>query len=173
MAAYRISVTFERFDDVLLFRLIGTIGVYVIWDSQARAKPTYIGEGVLLKRFADHSRHDGHRFAQPWNGYVARIDGSTSRVHKAEAAAVERLLLDVARDTDRMPRINRSPGSAFHVRALCRDDRLRVSIKGYDPLLPPREARRLIQPKVIDVWRDGRTFEFAHDWRLRRLRRAL
>ena len=67
---YTIRAEFQRFRDVNLIDLIGAMGVYVIWDARAKARPTYIGESNILKRFTDHVRRDGRRFAQPWNGYV-------------------------------------------------------------------------------------------------------
>jgi hypothetical protein len=168
---YTIHAHFYRFADVNFGSLIGAVGVYIIWDAQAIAKPTYIGEGIVLKRFTEHTRRDTRRFPRPWHGYVALISGSTRGVHKYESLAIERLLLDVARDTDRLPSANRRPGSAKAVVSFCRNELLRVFVRGFDPLLPPREARPLQRPKLIDAWlKDERPYTFAHDWRLRRLR---
>jgi hypothetical protein len=61
----------------------------VLWDSQARARPSYIGEGNILKRLvAEHAA----RFALPRDGYAAPLDGSAQRA-KADAEIVEALLL--------------------------------------------------------------------------------
>ncbi len=49
---------------------------------------------------------------------------------------------------------------------------LRVAVRGYDPLIAPKEARRLTRVKEIKVWRDGGSYGFDHDWRLRRVRKA-
>lgn len=171
---YTIDVEFQRFRDVNLTELIGAIGVYVIWDSRAIARPTYIGEGNILKRFTDHVQRDGRRFAYPWNGYVAIIFGSTRSVHKEESKAVERLLLDVADDTDRMPIVNVHPGSGSSVLHFCRNETLRVAVFGYDPLLPPAKARPLSTPREIKAWFDGvDDYQFDHIWRLRKLRQPI
>src|ERR1700674_2997394 len=77
---YTICAEFQRFRDVNLVELIGATGVYVIWDARAKARPTYIGEGNILKRFTDHVKRHNRRFAHPWNGYVAIIAGSTRDV---------------------------------------------------------------------------------------------
>ena len=168
---YTIQANFERFRDVSLSDLIGAIGVYVIWDARARARSTYIGEGNILKRFTDHVRRDGQRFAHPWNGYIAIISGSTHQVHKAESRAVERLLLDVANATDRFPTANIQPGSWSAVKRFCRDETLRVSVLSYDPLVPPSEVRLLSRSKRIKArLNDSGVIEVEHDWRLRRLR---
>jgi hypothetical protein len=169
---YTIRAHFQRFVDVLLPDLIGAKGVYVVWDSQARARPTYIGEGTVLKRLADHAARAGRRFAYPWDGYVALFSGSTRNVHKDEGCVVERLLLDVAGDTDRLPIVNSSPGSAAAVARLCRDEMLRVAISGFDPLIPPREARPLRTVKTISATWCDEGYECNHAWRLRRLRQG-
>lgn len=169
---HTIRAEFQRFRDVDLSELIGAVGVYVIWDAHARARPTYIGEGNILKRFTDHVARDGRRFTHPWNGYVSIIFGSTHEVHKDESRTVERLLLDVARDTDRMP-INVHPGSASAVRSLCRRETLRVAVSGYDPLTPPAEARPLSFAKEIKARNNGHDdYCIEHNWRLRRRRAA-
>lgn len=169
---HTIYADFQRFREVDLSELIGAVGVYVIWDAHAKARPTYIGEGNILKRFTDHAARDGRRFSHPWNGYVSIISGSTYGVHKDEASTVERLLLDVARDTDRMP-INTHPGSASAVRFLCRRETLRVVISRYDPLTPPAEGRPLSRIKEIKAWNDGHDdYCFDHNWRFRRRRAA-
>jgi hypothetical protein len=171
---YSIYARFQRFRDVNLADLIGAIGVYVIWDARARARPTYIGEGNILKRFTEHVTRDGHRFAHPWNGYVAIIAGSTRDVHKSESTIVERLILDVAKDTDRKPQVNVHPGHISQVISFCSDEMLRVAVSGYDPLIHPAESKPLSRLKEIKVWSeaDG-VYSFAHNWRLRRVRRPI
>ena len=89
-----------------------------------------------------------------------------------ESLAVERLLLDVARDTDRDPAVNVRPGASSIVRLLCEvEPTLRVAVRGYDPLLPPRESRPLAKVKQIKAWHlDADTYDLVHDWRHRRRR---
>lgn len=72
-----IYAEFQRFRDVNLVELIGATGVYVIWDARAKARPTYIGEGNILKRITDHVKRHNRRFAHHWNGYVAIIAGTS------------------------------------------------------------------------------------------------
>src|SRR4051794_12210814 len=134
---YTIRADFQRFGDIHIGDLFGQTGIYVLWDAKAKARPTYIGEGSILKRLADHARRDARRFAQPIDGYIAVVSGSSRGIHKSESLAVERLLLDVARETDRLPSINVRPGAGSVIRLLCRDELLRIAIRGYDPLCPP------------------------------------
>jgi hypothetical protein len=173
---YTIYADFQRFRDLDLAELIGATGVYVIWDSHAKARPTYIGEGNILKRFTDHVKRDNRRFAHPWNGYVAIIAGSTRDVHKTESTVVERLILDVAKDTDRSPQVNVHPGNAHRVLRFCRDETLRIAVSGYDPLMNPIESKPLHRAKEIKVWVSDVSldnYEFDHDWHLRRLRQPI
>jgi hypothetical protein len=168
---YTIQADFQRFRDVNLAELIGATGVYVIWDARAKARPTYIGEGTILERFTKHVNRDAGQFAFPWNGYVAIMAGSTRGVHKNESRVVERLLLDVAANTDRLPAANRSPGCASIVHAFSEKQTLRVAVYGYDPLLPPSEARPFSKAKWITARVvDCNTCEVSHDWYHRRRR---
>ena len=168
---YSITTDFYRFSEVNLADMIGATGVYVIWDARAIARPTYIGEGNILKRFTDHTRRDARRFPLPWDGYVALISGSTHAVHKSESLAVERLLLDVARDTERLPVANKNPGSAAAVLSFCKDELLRVAVRGFDPLMPPNQNRSLTRVKEIKAWVDDEyPYSFDHYWKLRKLR---
>src|SRR5438445_8388965 len=139
-----IRVSFDRISEITLPDLIEAVGVYVIWDGQARARPTYIGEGTILKRLADHSS----RFAKPFDGYIAILGDKSSTTAKHEAEIVEALLLAVAEATDRLPPHNVAPGKAHRIAKGFRSRGvLRVSVAGYDPLGVPWQTRRLASPK--------------------------
>ena len=173
---YTIHAEFQRFRDINLVELIGASGVYVIWDARSKARPTYIGEGNILKRFTDHVKRDNRRFAHPWNGYVAIIAGSTRDVHKYESTVVERLILDVAEITDRKPQVNVHPGHIGRVLRFCRDEMLRIAVSGYDPLIPPAEAKPLPRVKEIKATASADSddeYDFTHDWSLRRIRQPI
>jgi hypothetical protein len=170
---YTIRLDFQRFIDLDLRGLIGTIGVYVIWDARAKAQPTYIGEGTILRRFAHHVTRDGRRFARPWDGYVAVMSGSTKDVHKAEARVAERILLDIAFLNDLSPGVNRHPGNAAIVCDYCESEMLQIVVAGYDPLAAPKGARLLTRTKRIKVWLEETGYVLKADWRLRRLRQPI
>jgi len=147
----------------------------VIWDARAIARPTYIGEGNILKRFADHASRQEKKFARPVDGYLAILGERSVGYHKSHGCVVEYLLLRVAAETDRVPSINRHPGKATLVRFLCdREPTLRVAITGFDPFANPSRARMLPSRKEIKVWL-GREEELQveHDWNRRRLRAPL
>jgi len=161
-----INPTFERLSNVSVTRLLGCMGTYVIWDSQAKARPTYIGEGNVLKRLV---LHEG-RFARPLDGYVALSEAETWQRAKSYAEILEAFLLKIAEATDRSPSVNRVAGKLRGLESIFRSHgTVRVNVRGFDPFQPPWAARRLALAKIITV-RDrsdvGVTME--HDWRLRR-----
>lgn len=163
-----IRIKFDRLHDHSVADLAGAVGVYVIWAGRSAAKPTYIGEGTILKRLADHVG----RFNHPWDGYVAitgELGGATA---KREAEIAEALLLEVARRVDRYPTANKAPGKVNRVDRIFRSHGLlRVRVSGYDPLAIPWQGGRMRQTKLIrleDVDRAGMFIAIEHDWRLRR-----
>jgi hypothetical protein len=169
---HTIRVNSIRFHDLHIGDLFGRVGVYVIWDARAKARPTYIGEGNILTRFADHSNRDKRKFARPLDGYVALLGDKQEKYAKFEGKAVERLLLDVAKDTDREPTVNINPGAASVVGLLCEtESTLRIVVQGCDPFFHPGHFHRLEKSKEIKAWLcQRREYEMTHDWRLRRLR---
>jgi hypothetical protein len=155
-----VSARFEHFDEVRLTDLIGAIGVYVIWDSLSVVRPTYIGEGNILKRLSDHV---SRRFGFPWSGYIAVIEPASSiQVMKNEAKAVEHLLLEVGVHTRRSPKKNSHPGARSMIDEWCKREQVRVNVSGFDPYVNPRTGRRLERTKRIKIHRDG---AIEHDWR--------
>jgi len=163
-----VRAAFERLNDVPLSDLIGVVGVYVIWDGRAVARPTYIGEGTILDRIGQHAS----RFSRPFDGYVALIGDWSSAKAKREAEILEAVLLAVARHTDRWPTQNKAPGKTHGFERVFRSHgTLRINVSGYDPLLVPGRTPRLTSPKVATVryLADGLPYELEHGWRLRRL----
>jgi hypothetical protein len=58
----------------------------------------------------------------------------------------------------------------------CRDEMLRIAVSGYDPLIPPAEAKPLPRVKEIKVTASADSddeYDFTHDWSLRRIRRPI
>jgi len=162
-----IRARFDRLTELRVVDLVRAVGVYVIWDGQARARPTYIGEGTVLTRLADHA----NRFTPPFDGYVAILGDTSSRTAKREAEIVEALLLAVAEDTDRLPPHNKAPGKTTGIERIFRSHGvLRASISGYDPLGIPWQSRRLAAAKTIRLEHLGLgALDVRHGWRLRRL----
>lgn len=159
---------FLRLDEVAFPALIGAVGTYVIWDGRARARATYLGEGVLLERFAKHAG----RFAWPFGGFVAVTGDWTSARSKRDAEILEAVLLVIADDTDRLPIHNRSPGKVSRIRRVFQSHgTLRIRVTGLDPLMIPEQARPLQAPKVATVRfvAPEEPYTVEHPWRRRRL----
>lgn len=165
-----VQAEFMRFDEVALSSLIGAMGVYVLWDGKSRVQPSYIGEGAILERLAQHAK----RFAWPLDGYVAVMgDWSTLRT-KRQAEVVEAVLLLVAGDTNRTPVHNDAAGKLTAVRTLLRGHRrLRVKVIGRDPLQSPWRSQRLAGSKwaTFTVERGHADYMLDHEWHRRRATR--
>jgi len=160
-----INVIFQRLTDSTISDLLGEMGVYVIWDGFAKRRPTYIGEGNILRRLVEHE----NRFIKPFDGFTTVLS-SPNIPHqraKAEGTIVEAMLLWVANDTDRRPSVNVASG---RLRAL--DDifqqhgTVRINVTGLDPLQPPEAFPRIkgVKRIVLRAGSDG-GIEMEHEWR--------
>lgn len=166
-----IDIHFEKMTYMPITYVLGSIGVYVIWDSQAKARPSYIGEGNILKRLVEHN----NRFARPLDGYVALLDISPWQRAKADAEIVEALLLEIASATDRSPSVNVAWGKLRRVEGIFeRHGTLRVNVRGFDPFIHPATARPLVATKRITVRPDNDGDMLCeHNWKWRsRYRKA-
>ena len=161
-----LGAEFVRLQEFSICDLIGAVGVYVIWDGKARARPSYIGEGVILERF---SKHAG-RFPWPFDGYVAITGTKDSGEAKRDAMVLEAVLLSVSHDTDRFPNHNESFGKTTHVVKILRSHNLlRIRVTGLDPLIAPGQAQKLSNAKVARIrYENGASgFSMGRDQALR------
>ena len=162
-----IRAEFCRLDELPLPLLIGAVGTYVIWDGKAQGRATYLGEGVILERFAKHAS----TFAWPFAGYAAITGDWTTDKAKGDAEIIEAVLLAVAAATDRLPTHNEAPGKVRRIHKIFRSHgTLRIRVTGWDPFLIPEQSRPLEPAKVATVRfvGDGSPYELTHDWRQRR-----
>lgn len=165
---YTIRVCFDRFEEIPLPDLFGAVGVYIIWDGRQRARPSYIGQGNILKRLSRRG-HNGEKFAQPIRGYTAVLGDTSRKFYRGDSKIVETLLLEVAEEVDRWPTKNGQRGANTGIdRIFQKHGVLKVIVDGYDPLLPPWTAQPLINNKVIELRRLRDEIVLDHDWRMRR-----
>jgi hypothetical protein len=164
-----IDAEFRRLEDLSLVDVYDEIGTYVIWCGKAIARPSYIGEGEVLRRFADHLNKPWA--TRPLAGTMALFDGARS---KSEAQLVEAALLAVADLVDRYPVHNKAKGRAGA--ALYRLLRLqnhnvgtiRIVVSGQDPLLPPEGPAMRGTKWIVYRWnRDGSWQIVEHGWNRR------
>jgi hypothetical protein len=160
-----INLKFFRFDKTPFSILFRAIGVYVIWDSRQIIRPSYIGEGNILERFAkEHTR----RFSRPIDGYVAIWGDISNRSHKPDVRISERLLLKVAELIDRYPTVNKAPGFLKPIRDVFENHGvLKINATGYDPFFRPWSPHPLNTKKFIHLRRQGNQIEITHSWRRR------
>jgi hypothetical protein len=161
-----INAEFKRLCDMALDRLPGAIGVYVLWSSKSWVRPTYLGEGLILERFAAHAG----KFPIPLEGTISILDNGTQKAIKTNAEIVEALLLYIAEEIDRFPSQNKNVGKHGQIeKVFTSHGVLRIRITGYDPLLGPRSSR-MNKEKIITLQtnRFGE-IELSHPWKLRPL----
>jgi hypothetical protein len=160
-----INLNFHRFDRTPFSVLFRAIGVYVIWDGRQIIRPSYIGEGNILERFAkEHTK----RFSRPIDGYVSILGDISNRHLKADARICERLLLEVGKLIDRYPTVNVSKGFLKPIRDVFENHGvLRVNVRGFDPFFPPWSPHTLATKKDIELRRYGHQVGITHGWRRR------
>lgn len=165
-----IHADFVDFEEIPFSALFRSVGVYVIWDARQMARPSYIGEGDILRRFAtEHSR----RFHAPILGYAAILGDDRTKAPKQEAESLESLLLLAADSTDRLPTVNAAPPRWSTVERLVgRWGTIRVRLDGVDPLSPPWKRARSLAGQRITVRPKDDAESFSHPWRRRRKQRA-
>lgn len=81
-----INAHFESLHVLPVSALFGAIGVYVIWSARADARPSYMGEGKLIRRFVNEHVE---RFGTNMSGYVAILTDRTAKQLKSDAEIVE------------------------------------------------------------------------------------
>lgn len=158
-----INVKFVRLRDVTLDRLPQSVGIYVLWSGKSVVRPAYMGEGIVLKRLANHS----DILSQPLEGVIA-ILGDDSPKTKRDAEMVEAVLLWIAREVDRLPTKNYNEGKWSRVKKVFRGHgTLRINITGFDPLLDPRKPAMNKKKTIsLSLDSDGDTV-IDHPWKTR------
>ena len=151
---HSIHVRFESIDEVSIGQIFGAYGVYVLWRPSARVGPSYIGEGVLFKRLAEHVR-----WATPNARGVVAVLGIPSsaaerRALKRDGEIVEAILIDVARTTRRGATRNEQAGKDTGLRKLFRRHGIvRIHIDGRHPFRRPGSSASLLPRKqVMTLW---------------------
>lgn len=165
-----INADFRRFPDWSVSDLLGEMGVYVLWDGLAKRRPTYIGEGNILKRLVEHEG----RFTKPLDGFCAILSGPGISPQRAKSTGtiVEAVFLRVAEETDRTPSVNVAPGQLRALEDIFRQHgTIRINVSGLDPLQPPENSPRIREVKrIILRARKNGEVELEHEWRyLRRV----
>jgi hypothetical protein len=135
-----INAYFQRLNEISVADLFETIGTYVLWDSQAKVRPSYIGEGDLLSRLSSHYM----KFAKPLNGYVAVLGDWSRKYYKTDGEVVEAVLLVISKRIGCYPLHNRQRGSTTAIDKAFRYDRVvKVRVGGFDPFNAPLNAKPL------------------------------
>ena len=161
---HKIHAHFSRFWETPIETLLHAYGVYVLWDGRSQARPCYIGEGDILARLTSHRK----KFARPISGYLAILDEKYSAQIKRDCQILEAMLLHIGMESDREPTQNRQGGKFSRIEPIFnRHGVMRLTISGYDPLMPPAESRLITKNRII---RYSEEEGIKHPWRLRKIR---
>ncbi len=156
-------IEFRSFRSLNLLDLIGLNGVYVIWDSMAQDRPSYIGAGNLLKCLGEDLKNDSTPFTYPIEGFIAVGGGAEQESSLIVTKAIKHLLLDVASDINRAPKVSSHPELEALLRVLSENETLQVPIRGYDPFTAPRGACPMNPVRDITAWAlDGEDYGMEH-----------
>ena len=164
-----IHADFECLETMPVTALFGAIGVYVLWSRRADVRPSYIGEGNLIARFA--SEHIG-RFGDRMSGYAAIMDASTERRCKSDAEILETILLEIGAEIGQCPVQNDSRGKRKGIRKHYDDGHnvIRLNLTGYHPLRWESKLRGRTEITARLAWdsdEDQLGIDVSHPWRRR------
>ncbi|MGD0090323.1 MAG: hypothetical protein ABSE73_10425 [Planctomycetota bacterium] len=164
---HTIDLTFRRAGDWTLEELMDGIGVYCLWSGNAKERPSYLGEGDVLKRIVtDHMRDSNKVGRTVFDGFIAIRGYKPDAQAKEDCQIAEALLLFVAERTDRAPTHNKNLGLQTKVEEMMRKHpTLRLTVRGCDPLRPP--GCQPIDKKGFTVHQRGNELCFDCDWRKR------
>ena len=152
---------FRLLREVKVSELIDAIGVYVLWDADAKDYPSYIGWGTILRSLAKYAERHDQGSAHPWNCYIAIMKGCTAQATRTESDTVGGMLMGVANDIFPLFHANVRPDmTAFH----CQKTQ-RVAISGWDPFAAPN--RPVSRRHEIRVRRVENGYSIGHTWRPR------
>ncbi|TAL36623.1 MAG: hypothetical protein EPN93_07305 [Spirochaetes bacterium] len=158
-----LTVIFEKFEDYDFRDILYGLGVYVIWDSKSKAKPTYIGEGDIWNRFTQHR----NRFAEPIDGYIALLEGTTNVVKK-QSQIIEAALLEVAKTIDLFPNHNKKNGNWNHIdKVFDKHGVLKIYFEGMNPFKNPASHNTPMKNRKevrITYNNTDNILEYDHNW---------
>ena len=154
---YSIKLNFRPFNKITHEEILGSYGVYILWDSTAKVKPTYIGEGYLIDRLSEH-----YKDRRSFKGLIAITKD------KKDAEIAEAIILLVAEQINRSPSQNIKAGKLFsHVNNIFREHgKLKITISGRHPFKKPGAVGSLLQDKAeISLYNIGDEVLIGHQFR--------
>lgn len=155
---------FCKLSDANIADYFGVVGVYILWDSQAKNVPSYIGEGGIFKRFSEHEKN----YAHPIDGYVSiggyAKDGIKS--YKTDSELLEAVLLHIAARIGKEPKHNQQKNIRTAITKYFKSNRvLRFKIDGYDPFTRPDKAEKIRGKEIYLEKTQNRIHLSSHPWK--------
>jgi hypothetical protein len=143
--------------------LMGQTGAYVLWSPRAVSRPSYIGEGNVLRRIVEHVQ----RFGSGLTGHAAVLSDGSEQQRKRNAELLEATLFVAAESLGIPPTHNKAPGKfARLVEKAKNHGVIRFRLSGYHPL---RLNSRISGEHVVEWRYEGRGedgfWDLSHPWR--------
>ncbi|HMV45068.1 MAG TPA: hypothetical protein PKL30_25040 [Leptospiraceae bacterium] len=152
-----IDLHFLKFKDIDLQLLMSSedVGLYTIWDSRAKVKPSYIGQGNIIQRFAVHKK----KYSFPIDGYIALYE--KSKTTKKDMEIAEAILLGFSELVDRFPSNNISSGAENFLReSVSKNNKLRLNMHNYNPFEHPKRSSEIVSKNIIELYFDDEDLVF-------------
>ena len=155
---------FCKLSDTNVANYFGAVGVYILWDSQARKVPSYIGEGGIFKRFSDHE----NKYAHPIDGYVALGGYANEGIkrYKKDSELLEAVLLHIAARIGKEPKHNQQKNIKTAITKYFKSNRvLRFKIEGYDPFASPDKPEKIRGKEIYLEKTQNKIHLSSHPWK--------
>ena len=159
-----IKAEFVRFSEVSLFDTLGSIGVYLIWDSKSGKTPSYIGRNSILNLLVESD----NQLVPPLDGYIAILGheyDQKAKRHKEDAEMLEAALLWIAKETRRLPRNNIKDARLGVIGKWFSDHGgVKFYLYGYDPFSSPHSPKEIKgekrMVKIVTGGKDDASIEY-------------
>ncbi len=181
-----LKVDCKPFDEISLYEIINysKTGVYIIWDSRSKKRPTYIGEGDLMSRLCSHRNIKNEGFAKPIDGYVINIyqiskktsttnvtkynDEITEKELKQNSELIEFIMLYLANQNYLAPIKNISSGKSktLEKKFINNNRTLSICLNGYNPFISVNNSKKLKKEIIIKIQvKKGELFLVGNDYK--------
>ena len=156
-------VEFEPFSKIHISSLLGKVGVYILWDTRAHNRPTYIGEGLILERFCKHRETFGTEF----DGYVGVTGDTTRKYYKEHGELLEAVLLWISERIGKFPTRNKQKNYKSPIESQFKESErvLNCPIIGADFFEHPDSPKNLRKKEIKISRKNDNYFLLEHPWK--------
>ncbi len=161
-----IDITFRSSEDTPLSSIMNTVGVIVFWSPAAKANPTCIERGYILRHLAAHS-NQLDRGTDAVVGMVNHEDDPAKELHDIELAEI--ILIEVGKAINCEAKESDDHSLEFLQGSVEKNNGVRLRIWGRHPLRRPNASGSRLNGSVdVTVTQDQKGYLlFKAPWRKR------